>query len=79
MQGNKLSSNVLKTQSMLICTNPKHQKLKTAGDNLCLNVRGNDLDVVQKVRSLGVQVDNSQDWKDQIKALSLKVSKALSP
>ena len=30
MQGNKLSPNVSKTQSMLICTKPKHQKLGTA-------------------------------------------------
>ena len=31
MQGNKLSLNVLKAQSMLICTEPKHQKLGNAG------------------------------------------------
>ena len=31
MQGNKLSLNVSKTQSLLICTKPKHQKLKMAG------------------------------------------------
>ena len=77
MQGNKLSLNVSKTQSMLICTKAKHQKLKMAGDNLCLNIRGNGLDAVQKVKYLGVQVDDSLDWKDQIKAMSSKVSKAL--
>ena len=77
MQGNKLSLNVSKTQSMLICTKPKRQKLKMAGGNLCLNIRGNDLDVMQKVKYLGVQVDDSLDWKDQIKAISSKVSKAL--
>ena len=54
MQGNKLSLNVSKTQSMLICTKPKHGKLKIAGGSLCLNIRGNDLDVVQKVKYLGV-------------------------
>ena len=36
IQGNTLSLNVSKTQSMLICTKPKYQKLRTAGDNLCL-------------------------------------------
>ena len=77
MQGNKLSLNVSKTQSMLVCTKPKHQKLRTAGDNLCLNIRGKDLDVVQKVKYLGVQVDKSLDWKEQIKVISSKVSKAL--
>ena len=34
MQGNKLFLNMLKTQSMLICTKPKYQELKTAGDHL---------------------------------------------
>ena len=77
IQGNKLSLNVSKTQSMLICTKPKHQKRKIAGGNLGLNIRGNDLDVVQKVKYLGVQVYDSLDWKDQIKAISSKVSKAL--
>ena len=77
IQGNKLSLNVSKTQSMLICTKPKHQSLKTAGDNLCLNIRGKDLDVVQKVKYLGLQVDNSLDWKEQIKLISSKVSKAI--
>ena len=33
--------------------------------------------MVQKVKYLEVQVDNSLDWKDQIKAISLTVSKAL--
>ena len=77
MQGNKLSLNVSKTQSMLICTKRKQQKLKVTGGNPCLNIRGNDLDVVQKVKYLGVQVDDSLDWMDQIKAISSKVSKAL--
>ena len=73
----KPSVNVSKTQSMLICMKPKHQKLRTAGDNLCLNIRGKDLDVVQKVKYLGVQVANSLDWEEQIKVISFKVSKAL--
>ena len=77
MQGNKLSLNVSKTQSMLICMKPKHQKLRTAGDNFCSDIRGKDLDVVQKVKCLGVQVNNSFDWKEQIKVISSKVSKAL--
>ena len=77
VQGNKLSLNVSKTQPNLICTKPKHQKLKIAGGNLCLNIRENYLDVVEIVKYLGVQVDNSLDWKDQIQAISSKVSKTL--
>ena len=77
MQGNKLSLHMSKTQSMRICTKPKHQKFRTTGDNLCLNIRGKDLDVEQKMNYLGVQVDNSLGWKENIKLLSTKVSKAL--
>ena len=33
--------------------------------------------MVQKVKYLGVQVDNSLDWKEQIKLISSKVSNAL--
>ena len=33
--------------------------------------------MVQKVKYLGVQVDNSLDWKEQIKLISSKVLKAL--
>ena len=62
---------------MVICTEPKHQTFRTAGDNFCLNIRGKELDVVQKVKYLGVQVDNSLDWKEQIKVISSKVSKAV--
>ena len=77
MQGNKLSLNLSNTQSMLICMKLKHQKLRTAGDNLCLNIRRKDLDVVQKVKFFRVQVDNSLDWKEQIKVISSKVSRVL--
>ena len=77
MEGHKLSLHVSKTQSMLICTKPKHQILKTAGDNLCLNTWGKGLDVVQKVKHFGVQVENSLDGKEQIKVISSKISKVV--
>ena len=51
----------------------QYYSLMTAGDSLCLNIRRKDLDVVQNVKCLGVQVDSSLDWKEQIKVLSSKV------
>ena len=56
---------------------PKHQKLKTSGENLRLNIRGMDFDVAQKVKYFGVQADHSLDCKEQIETCSSKVSKAL--
>ena len=61
---------------MHISTIPKHQKLRTKGDNFCSNIRGKDLDVVQKVKYPEVHLDNSLDWKEQIKVISSKESNA---
>ena len=36
---------------MLICMKLKHQNLNTSGLNLGLNIRGNELDVVQKLHT----------------------------
>ena len=77
LKGNKLSLNVAKTQSMLIATKPKHRALNSATEKLHLKIRGSDLDVVNKTKYLGVQVDNSLDWKEHIKTVSTKVSRAI--
>ena len=42
-----------------------------------LKIRENDLQVVQKTKHLGVQIDCSLDWKEQIKAVSTKVPRAV--
>ena len=77
LKGNKLSLNVAKTQSMLIATKPKHRTLNNAAEKLNLEIRGRELDVVKKTKYLGIQVDNSLDWKEHIKAVSSKVSRAI--
>ena len=77
LKGNKLSLNVAKTQSMLIATKPKHRTLNNAAEKLNLEVRGRELDVVKKTKYFGVQVDNSLDWKEHLKAVSSKVSRAI--
>ena len=75
LQGNKLSLNVAKTHSMLITTKQKRNVLKSSNQNL--ELRNNELDVVQKTKYLGVQIDCSLDWKEQIKAVTAKVSRAI--
>ena len=42
-----------------------------------LKIRDNELEVVQKTKYLGVQIDCSLDWKEQIKAVSTKVSRVI--
>ena len=77
LQGNKLSLNVAKTHAMLVCTKQKHATLKSRNEDLKLKIRENELPVVEKTKYLGVQIDCSLDWKEQIKAVSAKVSRAV--
>ena len=42
-----------------------------------LKIRGSELDVVKKTKYLGIQVDNCLDWKEHIKAVSTKASRAI--
>ena len=77
LQGNKLSLNVAKTHSMLISSKQKHSSLKGQNKHLKLKIRDSELDVVKKTKYLGLQIDCSLDWKEQIKTVSAKVSRAV--
>ena len=77
LQGNKLSLNVDKTNSMLLCTKQKHNILKSLDEGLDLKIHENELQIVKKTKYLGVQIDNSLDWKEHIKSVSSKISRAI--
>ena len=77
LQGNKLSLSVAKTHSMLISTKQKQNILKCQNKKLDLKIRENEVEVVKKTKYLGVQIDSSLDWKEQIKAVSNTVSRAV--
>ena len=77
LKGNKLSLNVMKTHSMLISTKPKVKALKSKNRSLRLKIHVHELEVVQKTKYLGQQIDNSLDWKVHIKVTSSKVSEAV--
>ena len=62
---------------MLISSKQKHNSLKSQGKALELKIHNNELDVVQKAKYLGVQINCSLDWKEQIKAISTEVSRAI--
>ena len=75
--GNKLSLNVAKTQSMLVSTKAKRIAIDKSNQNLQVKIDGTELEVVSKIKHLGVLLDNSLDWKDQVLNVSLKVSRGL--
>ena len=77
LKGNKLSLNVMKTHSMLISTKPKHKTLENQGESLKLKIRDNELEVVQKSKYLGIQIDNNLDRKEHIQTVSSKVSRGV--
>ena len=62
---------------MLISTKPKLKALKSKCESLRLKIHVDELEVVQKTKYLGAQIDNSLDWKEHIKVTSSKVSKAV--
>ena len=68
---------VAKTHSMLVSTKQRHNILQSQNKDLDLKIRENGLQVVQKTKYLGVEIDCSLDWKEQIKAVSTKVSRAV--
>ena len=72
LMGNKLSLNAMKTQSMLISTKQKHMILR----NQDLKIRDHELEVIGTTKYLGLQIDNSLDWKRHVSVLSSK-SKAV--
>ena len=76
LQSNKLSLNVAKTNSMLV-SKQKHNILKSRNEDLDLKIRDNELEIIQKAKYLGVQIDNSLNWKEHIKTVSTKVSRAV--
>ena len=77
LQGNKLSLNVAKTNPMLVSTKQKHNILKGRNEDLHWKIRDNRLEIIQKTKYLGVQIDNSLNWKEHIKTVSTKVARAI--
>ena len=65
-------------QTLILCLFPRSRKTtfsKGQNEDLKLKIRDNELEVVKKTNYLGLQIDCSLDWKEQIKAVSAKVSK----
>ena len=55
----------------------KHNILKSKNEVLVLNIHNNKLIVIQKTKYFGVQINSSLDWREQIKVVSTKVSRAV--
>ena len=63
---------------MLITTKNNERFLAQNNKELFLNTQEERIDNVLTTKYLGIQVDSNLNWKDHIKALSTKISKAIS-
>ena len=72
LNGNILSLNVAKTQSMTISTKHKQAALERKNEQLCLQMRNETLGAVQTAKYLGVHIENSLDRKKHIFRKDLK-------
>ena len=62
---------------MLVSSKQKRRILKTQNEFLELEIQGAEIEVVQNTKYLGVQVDNTQDWREHTKTISSNVSRAI--
>ena len=76
LQGNKLPLNVAKTRSMLITTKQKTKYLTASNQALQPSIREEHIDVICDSKYLGVQMDENLTWKNQIKSVTEKASRA---
>ncbi len=78
LQGNKLSLNVVKTQAMIIGSKPKIKKLKNNLSTLpSFKVGGEEINLVNETKYLGVMIDNCLTWESHISAVQKKISRAI--
>ena len=78
LQGNKLSLNVVKTQVMIFGSVQNVNKMAGQPDLMpVFNVGGTDIDLVNKVKYLGLLIDNSLSWRYPIENKEVKVSHAI--
>ena len=76
-RGNKLSLNVVKTQTMMIGSKQKLRRCNHSEDfDVSIRINAVDIQWASNTKYLGIQIDNNLAWDDQIKAIKFKVSKS---
>ena len=76
--GNKLSLNILKTQALVVVSQPKIKKIidKTV-DHPQFFIGDSQVENVERTNNLGVIIDRSLSWEEHINILRTKVSRAI--
>ena len=74
LYANKLSLNIAKTEFMLVTS---RQKLRTMATYPKININGQPVTEVEVSESLGLHIDNTLSWNNQIDHITKKVSAAI--
>ena len=69
LQGNKILLNGAITYTMLMCSKSKQRALIDSNEKLDIKVKDENLEIVEKIKYLGVQIDQNLEWKEYIKCL----------
>ena len=78
LQGNKLSLNVMKTQAMVVGSRPNLKKISDKKiESPSFAIGDSQVEIVEKTKYLGVQLDQHLVWDEHTTFLRAKVSRAL--
>ena len=77
LQGNKLSVNVVKIQAIIIGSKPKIKKLKNPSTLPSFRVGGEEIDLINETKYLGVVIDDCLTWERHISEVQKKISRAI--
>ena len=78
LHANKLSLNVVKTQSLIIGSGPNIRKIESQPDAPpSFSIGDQDIEMITNTRYLGVQIDSKLNWDIHIDTIKTKANRAL--
>ena len=79
LQGDKLTLNVAKTHSMIFGTEPNIRRLDCDNSNNfpLFQINGETIESTDKIKNLGIKIDPTLNWKEQINEAILKISRGI--
>ena len=78
LQGNKLSLDVIKTQAMVVGSRPNLKKISEGNvQSPSFAMGDSQIEIVEKTKYLGIQLDQHLVWDEHTRLLRAKVSRAI--
>ena len=79
LQGNKLTLNVVMTQSMIFSTEPNLRRIfrDTSTSFPPFQINDDKIESTDNIKYLGLKIDSSLNWKEQVNKISSKISREI--